>query len=135
MAANSRLAVAAHIVSVLASRRDQFVPSALVAGSVNTNPVVVRRILAALTRAGILESEKGPTGGSRLIRCPDEVTLWDLSLAMGEEHLFAVHKNPANPKCPVSCRIKDTLGAAFGKAEKAARTELGRVTVEMLLKG
>lgn len=136
MAANSRLAVAAHIVSVLASKGEgACVPSAYVAGSVNTNPVVVRRILAALTRAGIVGSEKGKTGGSRLRRCPSEVSLWDLALALGEEHLFRVHKNPANPKCPVSCRMKDALGKAFAGAEAAAREKLRKVSVQELLAG
>ena len=133
MAANSRLAVAAHIVSVLASKRDQFVNSAYVAASVNTNPVVIRRILAALTRAGIVASEKGKSGGSKLVRCPDEISLWDLSQALGEEHLFAIHKNPANPQCPVSCHMKEALGRAFAGAEKAAQDRLKKVTVKELL--
>lgn len=133
MAANSRLAVAAHIVSVFATRRDEFVPSAYVARSVNTNPAVIRRILCALTRAGIVTSEKGKAGGSKLVRCPDKISLWDLSLALGEEHLFVVHKNPANPRCPVSCRMKEVLGRAFADAEEAARDRLRRVTVRDLL--
>ncbi len=133
MAANSRLAVAAHIVSLLASKPDQFVPSHFIAGSVNTNPVVIRRILAALTRADIVASEKGKAGGSKLVRCPDEITLWDLSVAMGEEHLFAIHKNPANPQCLISCGIKEALGKIFAGAEKAARAQLERVTIRKLL--
>lgn len=130
---NSRLAVAAHIVTVLATKRDEFVPSHYVAGSVNTNPVVIRRILGALTRAGIVASEKGKAGGSKLVRCPDDITLWDLSVALGEEHLFAVHKNPINAKCPVSCRMKEALGKAFAEAEGAAQARLKTVTVKDLL--
>jgi Rrf2 family protein len=133
MAANSRLAMAAHTVAVLASRRDEFVPSSAVARSVNTNPVVIRRILAALTRAGIVASEKGKAGGSKLLRCPEEISLWDLSVALGEQHLFAVHKNPENPRCRVSCRMKEALGKAFAGAEKAAQEKLSRVTVKELL--
>jgi Rrf2 family protein len=133
MGANSRLAVAAHIVSVLASKREQFVPSSYVAGSVNTNPVVIRRILAALARAGIVVSEKGTSGGSKLVRCPDKISLWDLSVALEEQHLFAIHKNPANPKCAVSCHMKEALGKAFAGAEKAAQDRLRKVTVKDLL--
>lgn len=133
MSANSRLAVAAHIVSVLASRRDEFVSSRAIAASVNTNPAFIRRILAALARAGIVASEAGKAGGSKLLRCPSELSLWDLSAALGEEHLFAVHKNPVNPKCPVSCRMKDALGRAFASAEKAAKRELRRISVRELL--
>lgn len=133
MAANSRLAVAAHIVSVLASKRDEFVPSRYIASSVNTNPAFIRRILIALTRAGIVESEAGKTGGSKLLKCPEAITLWDLSVALGENHLFAVHKNPVNPKCPVSRRMKDALSKAFAGAENAAKNQLQRVNVKELL--
>jgi Rrf2 family protein len=133
MAANSRLAVAAHIVSVLASKRDQYVPSGYVARSVNTNPVVIRRIMAGLAKAGIVESEKGKAGGSKLVKCPEDINLWDLSRALGEEHLFAIHKNPENPKCPISCGMKEVLGKAFTEAEKAAQNRLKKVTVQELL--
>jgi Rrf2 family protein len=135
MAANSRLAVAAHIVSVLASRRDEFVPSSYVAASVNTAPSVIRRILADLSGAGIVESAEGKAGGSKLMKCPGEISLWDLSVAMGEEHLFAVHKNPVNPKCPISRRMKKTLGEAFAGAERAAQERLRRVSIKDLLTG
>jgi Rrf2 family protein len=135
MAANSRLAVAAHVVAVLASKRGERVPSAYIAGSVNTNPVVIRRILAALAKGRIVESEKGKSGGSRLIRCPEEISLWDLSRALGEERLFAVHRNPANPKCPVSCRMKEVLARAFSRAERAARDQLRRISVKEILGG
>lgn len=135
MAANSKLAVAAHIVAVLASRKDEFVPSSYVAGSVNTNPVVIRRILAALTRAGIVISEKGKSGGSKLAKCPDKIPLWDLATALGEEHLFRVHKNPVNEACPVSRRMKKALGSVFADAERAARVRLQKVKVADLLAG
>lgn len=133
MAANSRLAVAAHIVSVLASNENGCVTSAEVARSVNTNPVVIRRILAALTRSGIVASEKGKSGGSKLARRPREISLWDLYKALGEERLFAVHRNPRNPRCPISCRMKEALGSAFASAEKAAEDRLKRISVKQLL--
>ena len=133
MAANSRLAVAAHIVVVLAAHRDEHVCSGEIASSVNTNPVVIRRILSALTRAGIVSTEKGKEGGYKLLRCPDAISLWDLSEALGEQHLFKVHENPANPRCKLSCRMKDALGQAFAGAEKAAQEQLRRVTVTDLL--
>lgn len=133
MSANSRLAVAAHIVSLLASRGGTFVPSSYVASSVNTNPAFIRRILSALARAGIVESEAGKTGGSRLRRRPEDVSLWDLAAALGEERLFAVHRNPVNPKCPVSRQMKTALGEAFAVAEKAARGRLEGVSVRDLL--
>jgi Rrf2 family protein len=132
MAANTRFAVAAHVVALLASKDGRCIPSSEIAASVNTNPVVIRRIVAALAKAGIVESQKGKTGGTRLKRRPEEISLWELYAALGEK-LFAVHRNPANPRCPLSCHMKETLLKAFSGAEEAAREALRRVTVKDLL--
>lgn len=133
MISNTRIAVAAHIVAVLASKPGEFVKSRYVAGSVNTNAAFVRRILCSLTRAGIAEAEMGKSGGSRLVKRPEEITLWDLAVALGEERLFAVHKNPANPRCPISRGIKASLGKAFSGVEKAARAQMKRTSIKELL--
>lgn len=135
MNTSTRLAVAAHIVSVLASKRGRFVKSSDIAGSVNTNPSFVRRILCSLTQAGIVEAEKGRAGGSRLVRCPDELTLWDLARALGEKRLLSVHKNPVNPRCPISRGMKQALAEAFAGVEEAAQEQMKRVKVGDLLPG
>lgn len=135
MISNTRLAVAAHIVAVLASKRGESVKSRYVAASVNTNAAFVRRILCSLTRAGIARAEMGKAGGFQLAKCPEEITLWDLAVALGEDKLFAVHKNAANPRCPISRGIKDSLGKAFMGVEKAAQAEMKRVSVNELLPG
>ncbi|HVE12855.1 MAG TPA: Rrf2 family transcriptional regulator, partial [Elusimicrobiota bacterium] len=72
-------------------------------------------------------------GGSRLARSPARVTLWDLCVALEEEHLFAVHRNAENPLCPVSCRMKRALAAVFADVERAARRRLAAVTIAELL--
>jgi len=133
MISSTRLAVATHIVSVLASKRGEFVKSQYIAGSVNTNASFVRRILGSLTRAGIVEAEKGKAGGSRLVKCPSELTLWDLASALGEERLFAMHTNPVNPRCPISRGIKSSLGKAFAGVEDAAHVQMKRVSLKDLL--
>lgn len=133
MNSSTRLAVATHIVSVLASKRGEFVKSQYIAGSVNTNASFVRRILCSLTRAGIVEAEKGKTGGSRLVKSPSELTLWDLASALGEERLFAMHANPVNPRCPISSGIKSALGKAFAGVEDAAHVQMKKVSLKELL--
>lgn len=135
MNTSTRLAVAAHIVSVLASKRGEFVKSNYIASSVNTNPSFVRRILCSLTQAGIVEAEKGPAGGSKLLKRPEDLTLWDLALALGEKHLLSVHKNPVNPRCPISRGMKQALADAFAGVENAAQEQMKRVNVRDLLRG
>ncbi|MCA1734101.1 MAG: Rrf2 family transcriptional regulator, partial [Acidobacteria bacterium] len=54
MATSSRFAVATHILTVLAVRGDEPSSSNLIASSVGTNPVVIRRLLGMLGRAGLV---------------------------------------------------------------------------------
>lgn len=135
MNTSTRLAVAAHIVSVLASKRGEFVKSNYIAGSVNTNPSFVRRILCSLTQAGIVETGMGRAGGSKLLKRPEELTLWDLAQALGEKRLLAVHKNSVNPRCPISRGMKHALSEAFAGVENAAQEQMKRIKVGDLLPG
>jgi len=60
---NCRFTVAIHVLCLLAALHPKPVTSEFIAGSVNTNPVVIRRILAALRRAGLVKSQPGVSGG------------------------------------------------------------------------
>ena len=51
--------MAVHVLAVLAYQEGDRVTSALLASSVNTNPVIVRRLLLALQRARLVETGKG----------------------------------------------------------------------------
>ena len=51
MAANSQFAVAVHILTLLARKSDEHVKSSCIADSVNTNPVVIRRLMGQLGQA------------------------------------------------------------------------------------
>lgn len=129
MAANSRLAVAIHTAAVLACHEGEFVTSGSIARSVKTNPVVVRRILCALTHAGLVESQLGKGGGSKLARKPADIKLSDIYSAVEDEGLFAVPAKPKNKQCPVSCCMKQFLGKVFGAAENAVRESLADTTL------
>jgi len=76
------VAVAIHILLLLASDSlDGPATSLRLAGSVNTNPVVVRRITGLLARAGLIRVRRGP-GGAMLARLPSAITLGDVWCAM-----------------------------------------------------
>ena len=59
MAANSQFSMAVHILTVLAKAEDEKVKSDYVARSVNTNAVVIRRIMSQLSAAGLVSSQTG----------------------------------------------------------------------------
>jgi len=81
--------------------------SEFMGGSVNTNPVFVRRILGLLSRAGLVTSQPGVGGGWRLLRDPATITLLEVYRAVDEGHLLAMHHSTPNPDCLISNPFKE----------------------------
>jgi Rrf2 family protein len=132
MAVNVRLAVALHALAALA-HLDESRTSEALAASVNTNPVVLRRLLARLARAGIVETRPGRDGGFRLARPAGEITIEEVRRAIDGDALFAVHEHPVCAGCAVSRGVKPALASVFAEAEAAAHRALGRVLLSDLL--
>jgi Rrf2 family protein len=128
MAANSRFAVAVHALALIAWHEDARHSSREIAGSVATNPVVIRRLLAQLARAGIVESAHGAKGGFRLARPAGRIRLFDVYAAVEEGGFFALPEK-GNDKCPVSCRMKAILDGVFRRVESKVIPELKRATL------
>jgi Rrf2 family protein len=104
-----------------------------IAGSASTNPVVVRRILGALARAGLVTSQAGATGGSRLTRDPREISLLEIYRAVDEDRIFALHRQPPSATCPVGKDIQPALTEIIDRAEGALKRELGQTTLADLV--
>ena len=134
---SSRFVVALHALSAMTLsatyRRVPWVTSDFLASSVNTNPVVVRRILSRLREADIIESQAGPQGGSRLLSNPDVLTLLDIYQAVEDEGLFHLHYADPNPHCPVGCNIQKVLTSTLDKAETAMKTSLEATTLTQII--
>src|SRR5690348_7489088 len=113
MANNSQFAVAIHILTMLAREKDASMTSEHMGGSVNTNPVFIRRILGMLGRAGLVVSQSGVGGGWRLLRAPEKITLLDVYRAVDEGHLLAHSHSEPNPACLVGRNIQRTLNHYF----------------------
>lgn len=133
MAKNCRFAVAVHVASVLALHPEQPSTSDWIASSVNTNPVVIRRILSALAKAGLVQSIRGSAGGSLLARDPAAITLLDIARAVEEEEEPALHHQPPNPACPVGRNIQPVLVAVLTRAEAAREAVLAGTTLSEVL--
>lgn len=125
MARNCRFAVAVHVCTLLAMQTGKPVTSDWIAGSVNTNPVVVRRILSALAKAGLVESIRGSSGGSVLSRPADKVSLLQIHRAVDEEEGPQLHHQPPNQDCPVGRGIQPVLVRIIDRADAARDAVLG----------
>ena len=136
MAANSRMTIAVHALAwmALAQRRGQAVlTSDQVAASVNTNPVIIRRSLGDLGRAGLVHVRHGAGAGWSLARPPEEITLLDVYDAVGQESPFGLHHTEPNLECPVGKGIRPTLSVIYEGVEQALRRELDRTSIADVL--
>jgi DNA-binding IscR family transcriptional regulator len=133
MSSNSRLCVAAHVLTWMAvDQRDPatVATSQRIAVSVNTNPVVIRRCLGLLREAGLVQSRRGAGAGWDLTREPGSITLLDVHLAVGEdEPLFGLHRSSPSSSCPVGSGIQPALRQVFGRLDEAVRRELASTTI------
>jgi Rrf2 family protein len=132
MSTNLRFSVALHILTLLASKGTNLLTSEEIASSVDTNPVVIRRVLADLRENGIVESRPGVNGGWRLKKSPASITLCKVFESVHEEDLLSMHAHP-NPHCPIGGHIRDSLQEIFSEAEKALQNSLSKQTVADVL--
>jgi len=132
VSSNSRLTVALHALVLLDDPDAEWVSSERIAGSIATNPVVVRRILARLVAAGLVEASKGAAGGYRLARPAARITAWDAYQALREDGPFGLHAGTPNARCPVGRNIGRQLRALYGEAEASMKDSLDGVSIRSL---
>ena len=129
MTGNSRFAVSLHILAYLVYRTGGSVPSAEIAASVDTNPVVIRRLLSALVKARLVKAQKGASGGFTLASTPENITLLDVYRAVEPQPDHGLRHFAPNHKCPVGAKIESILGGVFFKAQGSMEAELAHVTL------
>ena len=134
MSSSSRFAVGVHILALLANAEpDEPVTSDYIAASVNTSPVVIRRLLKMLSNAGFVDTREGSQGGSALAIPAEQITLLRVYRAVDEGDLFTLHHNAPNPNCVVGHSIKGVLREVTNDAQTAMEHELDQTTIAQLL--
>ncbi len=130
---SSRFTIATHILLCIETFKDDYkVTSNLLAGSINTNPVIVRNILGLLSSAGIVEIKAG-VGGASLSKSPNEITLLEIFKAVEkEESLFHFHENP-NPQCPVGRTVHSVMDGKLDNIQSAMENEMAKITLKQLI--
>jgi len=128
MSTSSRFAVAVHVLTLMARSDAESLKSDQMAESVNTNAVVVRRMLCELADGKLVISHTGSAGGSRLARQPDHITLLDVYRAVDCQGAFSLHQHP-NRHCPVGVSIGRVLEDVRGEIDAAIEQVLARITI------
>ena len=127
MTSNSRFSMAVHIMTALAFMGEKMT-SEVLSNTVNTNPVVIRRLLGELARAGLVRAERGKSGGFSLARNAKSISLLDIFRAvMSDTELVPLHENPEYRKCAVSCKVRGALAAHLDRAQGVYERELQKV--------
>lgn len=126
---NSRFPVSLHILTLLDGAKGEVVSSDFLAGSININPVLVRKEIVNLRKYGFVESKEGKGGGSFLAKHAGEINLGDVYKAVKSDHILGQNKNEPNPKCPIGRQINEHLLSLYNDAEKALIENLSKQTL------
>lgn len=132
MAANSLLASAVQALCVIAWRGAEGANAELLARSLDTNPVVVRRILKALERNGLVRLRPGRHGGVELSRSPADISLDEVYRAVEPKGALFVLRERGNARCPVQRTMTVALPPVFRAADEAVADVLRQTSLAML---
>lgn len=134
MQITSRFTIALHIFTCVDTFQDEYkVTSEFLAGSINTNPVVIRKILSQLKKAGLINVARG-TGGISLTRALNEITFYDVYRAIEPVEngdLFHFHESP-NLECPVGKNIHKLLDRKLVEIQKSMEDKMKEYTIDNL---
>ena len=125
--------MAVHVLTVLAYKDGERCTSAFLAGSVNTNPVIIRRLLLALQRAKLIDTSKGAGAGSRLSRSAARINLGEIYRAVEDCESFGTPTKKPNDKCPVGHCMRKALEKVFASAQEALERDLEKTTLAGLI--
>lgn len=134
MQISSRFTIALHIFTCVDTFKDDYkITSEFLAGSINTNPVIIRKILTQLKNAGLITVARG-TGGILPTRTLNEISFYDVYQAIEPVEngdLFNFHSSP-NPQCPVGKNIHALLDDKLKTIQLAMENEMKKYTLDDL---
>jgi len=116
------------------ARSGDVIDSRTIAVSLNTNPVVVRRLLLGLRRSGLVRTLSGQHGGAKLGKKAGEISLLDIYNAVESRPVIAVNRRSVFRKCPVSCNMTRIMAEISKQADRAMHDHLRRTRLSQLLR-
>ncbi len=126
---SGKFAVTLHILTLLAKFPGEFLSSEYIAGSLNMNPVLVRKEIANLKKHQFVESKEGKNGGTKLLRNPESISLDDIYKITFDSVTFGFSKNEPNPKCPVGKNINKNLSDLYADINWKISKELSDISL------
>lgn len=127
---NTRFATAIHIMTLLAASPQDWLTSEWMAGSININPVVVRKELSILKQSGLIVSRQGKEGGSQLSRNADSILISEIYQAVKNTEVLGKKNQNPNPVCNVGRDINNHLNTLFANTDNLVISFLGNTTLK-----
>lgn len=121
------LHVMAHLVGQPGPRTSEQLATCL-----PTHPVVIRRLLAALHKGGLVHTVRGHGGGSQLARDPATITLHDVYVAIGSPALLHTGARDTGRGCPVQQVVNSALDDSYQQAQVLLEQRLHATTLATL---
>lgn len=135
MQVSMKCSVSVHCLIYIYEAADSVrVTSAMLAQSTGCNPVVIRSLLSALKKAGIIQVQRG-TGGAVLTRPPKEITLYQIYSALepnGIDGLIGIHACSGR-ECPIARNIGKVLRRSYGEIEDSIRRTMEEITLQSMI--
>ncbi|NTD99853.1 Rrf2 family transcriptional regulator [Agrobacterium tumefaciens] len=126
---NNRFPVSLHILTLLDDANGALLSSDYLAGSININPVLVRKEIMNLRKFGFVDSKEGKGGGSFLAKSAADINLGEVYNAVKSDYILGQNKNEPNPKCPIGKQINQHLISLYSDAENALIQNLSKQTL------
>ena len=114
---NTRFATAIHIMTILGSKPEEWQTSDWLAGSINVNPVIVRKEISVLREAGLVESRKGKDGGCKVAKNTNDISISDIYRAVKNSEILGRKNQNPNPKCEIGKEINQNLDILFSETD------------------
>ncbi len=127
---NTRFATAVHIMTLLAKFPQEWLTSEFIAGSINVNPVIVRKEIGVLKVAGLIISRQGKEGGSKLSKAAESVSISEIYKAVKNTEVLGKKNQGPNPDCNVGKEINDHLNTLFEETDHLVISFLGKKSLK-----
>ena len=127
-----KLSDAVHILAYIDICHDGDLSSTAIAASVESTPALVRRLMGALRRGGLLATQQG-SATPKLARQPAAITLLDIYRAVEDDGNLLHVDDKTNPRCIVGGNIQDTLRVAYAEVQSAAEVQMMTITLARLI--
>lgn len=127
---SGKFAITLHILTLLYKFPEEYLSSEFIAGSMNINPVLVRKEIANLKKHNIVECREGKYGGTRLAGQATGITLEDIFKMTFEEVNLGFSKNDPNPACPVGKNINQNLDVLYKEINTDIRKKLKAISLK-----